>query len=184
MVEELGRLPNVRLLSRTTVFGWYDSNVFGAVERTQKHVANPDPRRPVERLWRIAAKTAILATGAEERPLVFGGNDRPGVMMAGAMRAYLNRWAVAPGRRPAIFTNTDAGYALAADLEAAGVEVAAIVDPRRDPGAWSGRARVLSGATVAGTRAARRCRRSPCDGAGARKPSPPTRSPCRAGSTR
>ncbi len=152
IVAELAALPNVRLLSRTTVFGWYDSNVFGAVERVQKHVSTPDPRRPVERLWRIAARAAVLATGAEERPLVFGGNDRPGVMMASAMRAYLNRYAVAPGKRPAIFTNTDAGYALAADLEARGVEVAAIIDPRTEGAAWNGRARLRSGAVVEGTR--------------------------------
>ena len=151
IAAELAALPNVRMLTRTTVFGWYDSNVFGAVERVQKHVAVPDQRRPLERLWRIVARNAILATGAEERPLVFGGNDRPGVMMAGAMRAYLNRWAVAPGRRPAIFTNTDAGYALATDLEAAGVEVAAIVDPRAQPPAWTGQARVFANAVVTGT---------------------------------
>lgn len=151
LAAELAGLANVRVLTRTTVFGWYDSAVFGAVERVQKHVAVPDPHRPVERLWRIVAKAAVLATGAEERPLVFGGNDRPGVMMAGAMRAYLNRWAVAPGRRPAIFTNTDSGYALAADLEAAGVEVAAIVDPRAERRDWAGRARVIAGAVVTGT---------------------------------
>ncbi|MFO1047096.1 MAG: sarcosine oxidase subunit alpha family protein [Geminicoccaceae bacterium] len=152
IAAELAAMPNVRLLSRTTVFGWYDSSVFGAVERVQKHVAVPDPRRPVERLWRIVARAAILATGAEERPLVFGGNDRPGVMMAGAMRAYLNRWAVAPGHRPAVFTNTDAGYALAADLEAAGIEIAAIVDPRPAPTTWAGRARVIPQAVVTGTK--------------------------------
>ncbi|MGD9509691.1 MAG: sarcosine oxidase subunit alpha family protein [Geminicoccaceae bacterium] len=151
IAAELAALPNVRVLTRATVFGWYDSNVFGAVERVQKHVAVPDPRRPVERLWRIVAREAILATGAEERPLVFGGNDRPGVMMAGAMRAYLNRWAVAPGNRPAVFTNTDAGYALALDLEAAGIEVAAIVDPRPQGPAWPGRARVIANAVVTGT---------------------------------
>ena len=150
IAAELASFANVRVLTRTTVFGWYDSNVFGAVERVQKHVAVPDPHRPVERLWRIVAKAAILATGAEERPLVFGGNDRPGVMMAGAMRAYLNRWSVAPGRRVGIFSNTDAGYALAADLEAAGVEVAAIVDPRPQRAEWLGRARVIRG-VVAGT---------------------------------
>jgi heterotetrameric sarcosine oxidase alpha subunit len=147
---ELTGMANVRVLTRTTVFGWYDSQVFGAVERVQKHVAVPDPHRPVERLWRIVARHAILATGAEERPLVFGGNDRPGVMMAGAMRAYLNRFAVAPGRRVGVFTNTDAGYALAADLETAGVEVAAIVDPRAKGAVWSGRARVMAGAVVSG----------------------------------
>ncbi len=149
MLAELSSFPNVRCLPRTTAVGWYDDNVFGAVERVQKHVANPDPNRPVERFWRIVAKHAILATGAEERPLVFGGNDVPGVMMAGAMRAYLNRFAVAPGNRTAIFTNGPVGYALAADLEARGLEVAAIVDPNPTPsGPWSGKARLLTDARV------------------------------------
>ncbi|MGO8023350.1 sarcosine oxidase subunit alpha family protein [Rhizobium leguminosarum] len=149
LVAELASLPNVRRLPRMTVFGWYDDNVFGAVERVQKHVAMPDPERPVERLWRIVARQAILATGAEERPLVFGGNDIPGVMMAGAMRSYLNRQAVAPGRSTVIFTTNDAGYRTAADLEAAGLAVTAIIDSRADAAAsWQGRAEVLKGARV------------------------------------
>ncbi|MDK4706577.1 sarcosine oxidase subunit alpha family protein [Rhizobium sp. CNPSo 4062] len=148
MLDELDSLPNVQCLSRTTVIGWYDDNVFGAVERVQKHVATPDPRQPVERLWRIIAKQAILATGAEERPLVFGGNDIPGVMMAGAMRSYLNRQAVAPGKRTVVFTTNSSGYRTAADLEAAGVDVAAIVDTRAAGEYWGGKARVLTGACV------------------------------------
>ncbi|HWT60714.1 MAG TPA: sarcosine oxidase subunit alpha family protein [Rhizobium sp.] len=149
LLAELEGLSNVRRLPRMTVFGWYDDNVFGAVERVQKHVALPDPERPVERLWRIVARQAILATGAEERPLVFGGNDIPGVMMAGAMRSYLNRQAVAPGKSTVIFTTNDAGYRTAADLEAAGLGVAAIVDSRADAGkGWQGRAEVLKSARV------------------------------------
>ncbi|WP_445219784.1 sarcosine oxidase subunit alpha family protein [Bradyrhizobium sp. Pa8] len=150
-VAELGSLPNVQLLSRTTAFGWYDSNVFGAVERVQKHVSDPRAAVPVERLWRVVAKQAILATGAEERPLVFGGNDIPGVMMAGAMRAYLNRYGVAPGRSVAIFTTNDSGYALARDLEKAGVRLAAIIDSRPTgaaAGVYQGSARMIRGGVV------------------------------------
>ncbi|WP_275786288.1 sarcosine oxidase subunit alpha family protein [Pararhizobium gei] len=148
-LAELAALPNIRIFSRTTVFGWYDGNVFGAVENVQKNTATVDPNRPVERIWRIAAKQAILAAGAEERPLVFGGNDIPGVMMAGAMRSYLNRQAVAPGKSTVIFTNDASGYATARDLEAAGVNVAAVVDSRPDASVtWSGRARVLPNAVV------------------------------------
>jgi sarcosine oxidase subunit alpha len=148
-VDELRDLPNVRLLSRTTVVGWYDDNVFGAVERVQKHVPQPTAHRPVERFWRIAARRAILATGAEERPLVFGGNDVPGVMMAGAMRTYLNRFGVAPGRNVAIFTANDSGYALAGDLERAGVNVRAIVDSRASARVcYSGTSRVIRRALV------------------------------------
>ncbi|MDH4415066.1 MAG: sarcosine oxidase subunit alpha family protein [Rhizobium sp.] len=150
VMNELAALDNVRLMPRTTAFGWYDGQVFGALERVQKHVASPDANRPVERLWRIAARKAILATGSEERPLVFGGNDIPGVMMAGAMRTYLNRHAVAPGRRTAIFTTNDSGYALATDLERAGVEVSVIVDSRRDAAVgFEGSARLVRGGFVA-----------------------------------
>jgi NADPH-dependent 2,4-dienoyl-CoA reductase/sulfur reductase-like enzyme len=131
-VAELRSLDNVTILTRTTAFGWYDGNVFGAVERVQKHVSAPLGHLPVERLWRIIAKQALLATGAEERPLVFGGNDIPGVMMASAMRSYLNRYGVAPGKSVAIFTTNDSGYALAHDLVAAGVHLEAIIDSRPD----------------------------------------------------
>ena len=149
ILAELGSLSNVSLLPRTTIFGWYDSNVYGAVERVQKHLGTIDANRPVERLWRIAAKHAILATGAEERPLVFGGNDIPGVMLSSAMRSYLNRQAIAPGKRIVIFTNGPTGYQTAADLETNGLEVAAIVDSRTNaPTIWAGSARVLTGAVV------------------------------------
>ncbi|MGL3608118.1 sarcosine oxidase subunit alpha family protein [Rhizobium sp. G187] len=158
-LDELASLDNVRLMPRTTAFGWYDGQVFGAVERVQKHVASPDANRPVERLWRIAARKAILATGSEERPLVFGGNDVPGVMMAGAMRTYLNRHAVAPGRKTAIFTTNDSGYALAADLEKAGVEVAVVVDSRRDAAIdFKGSARLVRGGFVANVLGRKRVR--------------------------
>ncbi|MGO4436624.1 sarcosine oxidase subunit alpha family protein [Rhizobium sp. RAF56] len=153
VVDELSNLENVTLMPRTTVFGWYDDNVFGAVEKVQKHVAEPSPDLPVERLWRIVAKRAIIATGAEERPLVFGGNDRPGVMMAGGMRTYLNRYAVSAGKKVAVFTNGGSGYRTAADLAAQGIEIAAIVDTRTHAadGAPDG-VRVIRGGSVIATK--------------------------------
>ncbi|MFT3998861.1 MAG: sarcosine oxidase subunit alpha family protein [Rhizobium sp.] len=160
ILNELENLPNVQCLPRTTVIGWYDDNVFGAVERVQKHVATPDARRPVERLWRIIARQAILATGAEERPLVFGGNDIPGVMMAGAMRSYLNRQAVAPGKRTVVFTTNQSGYQTATDLEAAGIEVASIIDSRADADkSWKGKAQVIPGARVIDAHGGKQLRR-------------------------
>ena len=87
-----------------------------------------------QRLWHIRARRVVLASGAIERPLVFPGNDRPGVMLAGAVESYVNRFAVAPGRRAVLFTNNDDAYHAAAALKAAGVEVAAIVDLRAEPG--------------------------------------------------
>ncbi|MGL4197897.1 MAG: sarcosine oxidase subunit alpha family protein [Allorhizobium sp.] len=156
VLNELATLDNVTLMPRTTVFGWYDGQIFGAVERVQKHVAFPDADRPVERLWRIAARKAILTTGSEERPLVFGGNDIPGVMMAGAMRTYLNRHAVAPGHKTTIFTTNDSGYALATDLEKAGVEVV-VIDSRRDIAIdFKGNGRLVQGGLVANVSGSKR----------------------------
>ena len=76
-------------MPRTSVFGVYDGGTYGAVERVTDHLPVPPPHQPRQRLWRIVAKRAILATGAIERPLVFPGNDRPGVMLASAVRSYL-----------------------------------------------------------------------------------------------
>ena len=158
-IDELQNSPNVTLLPRTTVFGWYDDNVFGAVERVQKHSATIDTARPVERLWRIAARHAILATGAEERPLVFGGNDRPGIMMASAASTYANRFGVAAGKSVAIYTNGSSGYRTAADLAAQGIGIAALIDSRPDAAdvAPDG-VRLVRGGSIVDTRGRHRVR--------------------------
>ncbi len=130
--EELKSLPEVRIMRRTTVFGVYDHGQYGAVERVSDHLPEPGEHQPRQRSWRIIAKRAVLAAGSLERPIVFGGNDRPGVMLAGAVRAYVNRFGVAPGRKAVIFTSGDDAYRTASCLAAAGVAVSAIVDARSD----------------------------------------------------
>ncbi len=128
----LDALTNVRVLRRTTVFGVYDGGTYGAVERVSDHLPVPAPRQPRQRLWKIVAKRAVLATGAIERPIVFGGNDRPGVTMASAVRTYLNRFAVPAGRRAAIFTGCDDAWRTAFDLFGGNTPVEAIVDMRTE----------------------------------------------------
>ncbi len=112
---ELRSSPRVRVLSRTNVFGLYDNGVAGLVER----LAPGSKLR--ERFWVVRAKRIVIAAGAIERPLVFGNNDRPGVMLASAVRSYANRWAVAAGRRVVIAAGNDSAYAVASDLARAGV---------------------------------------------------------------
>ncbi|MGO4125771.1 sarcosine oxidase subunit alpha family protein [Inquilinus sp. YAF38] len=146
--SELASLPEVRVLHRTTVFGVFDHGTYGAVERVGDHLPVPEPHAPRQRLWRIVAKRCVLAAGSLERPLVFGDNDRPGVMLAGAVRTYLNRYAVAPGRRAVVFANNDTAGAVAADLAAAGVAVEAIVDARPGSTLQQAGARLLAGAVV------------------------------------
>ncbi|HVS04566.1 MAG TPA: 2Fe-2S iron-sulfur cluster-binding protein [Candidatus Dormibacteraeota bacterium] len=112
--------PDVRLLTRATAFGHYEQNLVLVAQR----------RPGGGRLWQVRAKRIVLATGAHERPLLFANNDRPGVMLAGAARTYVNRYGVAPGTRAVIFTNNDSTNLVAADLKSAGISVEAIVDVR------------------------------------------------------
>jgi methylglutamate dehydrogenase subunit C len=131
-IAELDAMPRVTRLTRTTVFGVYDHGVHAAVERVSDHLIAPMSGQPRQRLWIIEAKRTILASGASERPIAFGGNDRPGVMAAGAMRGYANRYGVAPGKAISLFVADDSGWQAAEDLLAAGCTLAALIDPRPD----------------------------------------------------
>jgi sarcosine oxidase subunit alpha len=128
----LAAMDNVRLLTRTTAFGYYAQNFVGLVQRITDHLPGPLPDLPRERLWQVRAKRVILATGAIERHMVFADNDRPGVMLASAGRTYLNHYGVAVGKTVGVYTANDSAYHAAIDLKKAGVDVAAIVDLRDD----------------------------------------------------
>jgi sarcosine oxidase subunit alpha len=131
-VAELDRLPNVTLRLRTQAAGVYDHGYSLLIEQTGE-AAPEGAAHPRERLWRVRAARIVTATGAIERPLAFAGNDRPGVMLASAMRDYLDLWAVACAKRTVVATNNDDGYRTALALRAAGLEVPAILDARPDP---------------------------------------------------
>jgi sarcosine oxidase subunit alpha len=149
--------PEVRLLTRTTAFGYYDDNYVVAVERRTNHLGALAPAHlSRERIWRIRARRVVLATGAHERSLAFADNDRPGTMLAGAARTYANRYGVLPGRRAVVLTTNDSAYQAAFDLLDAGVAIAAIADLRPDASpSWAQRCaergvEVLAGHAVAG----------------------------------
>ncbi len=132
-IAKLAAMDNVRLLPRTTAFGYYAQNFVGLAERVTDHLANAGSELPRERLWQVRAKKVVIATGAIERHMVFADNDRPGVMLASAARAYLNHYGVAVGRNVGVYTANDSAYAAAIDLRKAGVGIAAIVDLRDNP---------------------------------------------------
>ena len=103
VAAELGAMPNVRVMTRTTVTGAFDQGTYGAVEEVAGGA--PTPEQPVSCFWRIVAERAILCAGSLERPIAFPDNDRPGIMMAGAARAY-RLWRVSclkSGRHPTRF---------------------------------------------------------------------------------
>ncbi len=130
-LAELRGMDNVRLLPRSTVFGYHDHNFLTIAERCTDHLPAAKRSGPAQRLWRVRAREVVLAQGAFERPLVFCNNDRPGVMQASAVSTYLHRYAVCPGKRAVVFTNNDSAYQTAIDLQQAGASVA-IVDSRTE----------------------------------------------------
>ena len=148
---ELRAMDNVRVLTRTTAFGYQAQNHVALVERVTEHLANPDSALPRERLWQLRARQVVIATGAIERHMVFANNDRPGIMLASAARTFLNHFGVAVGSKVGVYTACDSAWAAAFDLRQAGVSVAAIVDVRPDPDpALLARARELGIEVLAG----------------------------------
>ncbi|MFM2355836.1 MAG: hypothetical protein RLZZ528_1572 [Pseudomonadota bacterium] len=159
-VEALGKMPNVTLRLRTQATGVYDHGYLLADERLADHTPGAD--LPRHRLWRIRAGRIITATGAIERPLSFAGNDKPGVMLASAVRDYVVNYAVSPGDRTVIVTNNDDAYRTALALADAGLIVPAVLDARTEakgalPDAVRSRGiRVLEGRGVARVKGGKR----------------------------
>lgn len=132
-VGELASYPNVVLLPRSTVSGYYDHNFLTILERRTDHLGLVSPGGARQRLHRVRAQQVVLTTGAIERPPVFANNDRPGVMLSSSVSTYVNRYGVAPGERLVLFTNNDHGYRTALDWQRIGRTVVAVADARRDP---------------------------------------------------
>ncbi|MGH6763525.1 MAG: sarcosine oxidase subunit alpha [Phyllobacterium sp.] len=177
VAARLARMDNVRILTRTTAFGYYAQNFVALAERVTEHLGRPDIYAPRERLWQVRAKRVIIATGAIERHMVFANNDRPGIMLASAARTYLNHFGVAVGRKVGVYTAHDSAYAAAIDLARAEVDVPVIVDVRDTPHSrWIEEARslgiqVLTGHAVAkasGSRRVSAIKVTRNDGSGAR----------------
>jgi sarcosine oxidase subunit alpha len=148
-----------RILTRTTASGYWEHDLVTLTQR----IAEPGqvPANGVaQRLWHVRAGQVILATGSIERPMAFAHNDRPGVMLSQAVRSYVQRFGVVPGKRVVIATNNDDAYQTAQALKAAGAEIVAILDARPAPaGADSGFA-VHNNAVPLSTKGARHCLKS------------------------
>jgi sarcosine oxidase subunit alpha len=129
---EMRALPNVRVIARATAFGCYDDNLVAVCERISDHLAQPAPGQPRQRVWWLRARHVVLASGALERPLVFPGNDLPGVMLASAAGGYAHQYAVRAGHSAVLFANNDLAYQAVRALHGVGVRVRAVVDPRAD----------------------------------------------------
>jgi len=130
MAAELKAHENVRVLTRTTGFGYFQQNMVALSERVTEHISKPDPALPRERLWQVRASQVVIAQGAIERHMVFPDNDRPGICLAGAAQTWLNRYGVTVGKRVGVFTACDTAYQAAFDLAEEGVDIPLIADTR------------------------------------------------------
>jgi sarcosine oxidase subunit alpha len=129
-LAELESEATFALLPSTLVTAAYENNVFTLVQ------ALHDARGlRGERHWKLRARHVVLATGMIDRPLLFDGNDRPGIMLSSSVRRLIGEFAVAPARRLAIYTNNDSAYLTAINARHAGMHVVAIIDTRAEQGA-------------------------------------------------
>ena len=126
--------PGIEVLTNSVVTGRYDDNWIAVLQRRHPDRVGggfgPAGSPVIERLVKARAGALVVAAGLVERPYVFDGNDRPGVMLSSAARRLVNLWAVKPGERAVVLSANAAGDAAAADLERVGVEVARVVDAR------------------------------------------------------
>tara|TARA_B100000963_G_scaffold51285_1_gene39408 strand:- start:2890 stop:5886 length:2997 start_codon:yes stop_codon:yes gene_type:complete len=131
IISELKTMPNVTLKNRSQVFGYYDHNMMVMFERVGDHLSKKTKYTPRQRLWYIRAKETILSTGSIERPIVFGNNDTPGVVLSSAAKEYMKVYGVLVGRKPVIFTNNDSAYETAFEFKKNNVEPI-ILDTREE----------------------------------------------------
>ncbi len=120
---EVVSLPNVEIFRRTTVMGVYDGLTAVLIERRDHLCPDPAKGQAREIVITLRARAIVHAEGAIERPLIFGNNDLPGVMLASAVRTYLNRYALAFGGQILVATNNDSAWATAIELAATGAHV-------------------------------------------------------------
>jgi len=130
-IEELKSMPNVIVKNRSQVFGYYDHNMMVMLERIKDHIESPSKYTPRQKMWYIRSKEVVASTGSIERPLVFGNNDRPGIMLASAAKEYLRVYGVLVGKKPIIFTNNDSAYDTAIDFKKNGINPV-VIDVREN----------------------------------------------------
>jgi len=132
IIAELKEMPNVILKNRAQVFGYYDHNMLVMSERINDHLPKSKKYSPKQRLWYIRAEEVVISSGSIERPIIFGNNDTPGVVLASAAREYLKVYGVLVGKKPLIFTNNDSAYETAIEFKKNGIWPI-VLDTRSNP---------------------------------------------------
>ncbi len=132
IIAELKEMPNVTIKNRAQVFGYYDHNMLVMSEKVSDHLPKSKKFTPKQRLWYVRAKEVLISSGSIERPIVFGNNDTPGVVLASAAKEYLKVYGVLVGKKPLVFTNNDSAYETAIEFKKYGIDVI-VLDTRINP---------------------------------------------------
>ena len=130
-IEELKKLKNLTIKTRTSVAAYHSYNYLLAKENLTDHLSKNNKTSNIrQRLWKIRSNKVIIASGAIERPLVFNNNDRPGIILASSVNKYLNFYGVICGENNFVFTNNDSAYETALSLFEKGIQIK-IIDIRK-----------------------------------------------------
>ena len=131
IVTELKEMPNVVVKNRAQVFGYYDHNMLVMSERISEHMPKTEKFMPKQKLWYIRAKEVVISSGSIERPIVFGNNDTPGILLSSAAKEYMKVYGVLVGKKPLIFTNSDSAYETAIEFKKNGINPI-VLDSRKE----------------------------------------------------
>ena len=153
------RAAGGRILTRTTASGYWEHDLLTLTQRISEP-GQVQAHGVVQRLWHVRAGQVILATGSIERPIAFAHNDRPGVMLSQAVRTYVQRFGVVPGKRVVIATNNDDAYKTAQAIQNTGAQVVAMLDARPAPAGSGSGFPVHNNAVPFSTKGARHCLKS------------------------
>ena len=132
IIAELKEMPNVIVKNRSQIFGYYDHNMLVMSERVTDHLPKSNKFTPKQRLWYIRSKEVLISSGSIERPIVFGNNDTPGVVLSSAAKEYMKVYGVLVGKNPIVFTNNDSAYETAIEFKKNGIDPI-VLDSRENP---------------------------------------------------
>jgi len=131
LIDNIKKNKNITIKTRTSLAAYHNYNFLLARQNLTDHLSVNDRNNKIrQRLYKIRAKKVIISTGAIERPQVFHNNDRPGIMLASAVKKYIDYYGVRCGLENVIFTNNDSAYETALSLHKSGTKLNAIIDIR------------------------------------------------------
>jgi sarcosine oxidase subunit alpha len=119
LIANVATHPRIKVLTHAICNGWFTDHYLPVIQG--------------DRLFKVRAKSCVLATGSSEQHVVFRNNDLPGVVLCSALERLINHYAVAPQGALVVLAGNDQAWMTAFTAAEAGLSVAAVVDLRDAP---------------------------------------------------